>query len=483
MKKITIIGAGLGGLTAGALLAQKGYKVTILEQHNIVGGCATTFKRKGGFICEVGLHEMDSLFSDHNKKKIFETLDVYDNIEFVKTDEFFRVVGQDMDFIMPEGKQNAILALCEAYPSEERGIKKYFTLIQSISKEFTKLSQSSWWQYVMFPFVFPNILRYRTVSVKTVLDKWIEDEKLKLILNANVAYYHDTIKMFSFLYHAVAQHGYYEGGGWYIKGGSQKLSDYLASFIREHGGEIICKAEVTQINPKSTIYRYKKEEITLSHDTVISNLAPSTTYALANIVYKENKSVASSLLTIYIGFKSNLKSIYGKKAYSTFFMNDIASMNAYDVKMEKPIEKRSMMFVDYSQINAALTDDSKSFGVICTTDYLKDWESLSKEEYAQKKTALIEQYLVVVEKEYPNIREYIAFAEVATAKTMKRYLKTPQGTAYGFAPTNKQFFRIPEVKSKKLDNLYFVGAWVIGGGFTPAILSGGMCASKILKES
>jgi len=63
MKKITIIGAGLGGLTAGALLAQKNYKVTVLEQHNIVGGAATTFKRKGGFTCEVGLHEMDGVFS------------------------------------------------------------------------------------------------------------------------------------------------------------------------------------------------------------------------------------------------------------------------------------------------------------------------------------------------------------------------------------------------------------------------------------
>jgi len=33
-EKIVIIGAGLGGLSAGALLAKAGYKVTVLEQHN-----------------------------------------------------------------------------------------------------------------------------------------------------------------------------------------------------------------------------------------------------------------------------------------------------------------------------------------------------------------------------------------------------------------------------------------------------------------
>lgn len=41
-----IIGSGLGGLTAGTLLALWGKKVLILEQHYIPGGCATTFKRK-----------------------------------------------------------------------------------------------------------------------------------------------------------------------------------------------------------------------------------------------------------------------------------------------------------------------------------------------------------------------------------------------------------------------------------------------------
>lgn len=77
MKNIVIIGGGLGGLTSGALLAKEGYKVTLLEQHSIVGGCATTFKRKGGFTCEVGLHEMDGVFSNPSIKRIFDTLDVY----------------------------------------------------------------------------------------------------------------------------------------------------------------------------------------------------------------------------------------------------------------------------------------------------------------------------------------------------------------------------------------------------------------------
>lgn len=37
-KRIGIIGAGLGGLSAGALLAKKGYTVTIFEKENLLGG-------------------------------------------------------------------------------------------------------------------------------------------------------------------------------------------------------------------------------------------------------------------------------------------------------------------------------------------------------------------------------------------------------------------------------------------------------------
>ena len=44
---IVIIGAGLAGLSCGALLANAGYKVTVLESHDTPGGCCHTWERQG----------------------------------------------------------------------------------------------------------------------------------------------------------------------------------------------------------------------------------------------------------------------------------------------------------------------------------------------------------------------------------------------------------------------------------------------------
>jgi ribulose 1,5-bisphosphate synthetase/thiazole synthase len=42
-----IIGSGIGSLTVGSLLARRGYKVCILEQHDKLGGCCHVFEEKG----------------------------------------------------------------------------------------------------------------------------------------------------------------------------------------------------------------------------------------------------------------------------------------------------------------------------------------------------------------------------------------------------------------------------------------------------
>lgn len=47
MTDVIIIGSGIGGLSAGALLARYGFAVTVCESHTIPGGAAHSFERKG----------------------------------------------------------------------------------------------------------------------------------------------------------------------------------------------------------------------------------------------------------------------------------------------------------------------------------------------------------------------------------------------------------------------------------------------------
>lgn len=466
MKNIVIIGGGLGGLTSGALLAKEGYKVTLLEQHNIVGGCATTFKRKGGFTCEVGLHEMDGVFSNPTIKRIFDTLDVYNNIAFIKSNEFFKIHSDFGEFIMPHGVENAKSALKKKFPKEKEAIEKYFNIILQISKSFLKMSNLKWYDYLLLPFIIAPILKYKNKSVTEVVDNLTKNEELKMILNANVGYYNDSPDTLSILLHCVAQSSYYEGGGYFIKGGSYKLSEYLGDVIKQNGGEIITKATVVKASKNEVTYVQKNQNMMLKADIIISNIAPQDTYKFFNREYKEEKQISESITTIYFGFSKNLKEVYGEGTYSNFILR----------------AGKHLVFVDYSQIDAGLVDKTKSFGAICLIDELQNWDSLTQEEYKKQKEILLEECLSLLEIYYPNIKEMIEFAEVATPKTMVRYIKTPNGTAYGYKPTPKQFFRVPKIKSDKINNLYFAGQFVIGGGFSPAIMSGGMCYKKIMQD-
>jgi len=480
MKHIVIIGAGLGGLTAGALLAQKGLKVTLLEQHNIVGGCATTFKR-GDFTCEVGLHKMDGVYSNNIIKKVFTDLKVYENIEFLKPKEFFRIQLKNSEFVMPNGLENAKYALKQQFPNQHKAIDKYFKIITNISKNYEILQSASWYHYLLFPIFFKDILKYKNKTVTQVLNKLTNNEELKLILNANIQYYNDSPDKLSFLLHAVAQTSYYKGG-YYIKGGSWQLSNYLANIITKNQGTIITRANVIKYQKNSVIYMHKKNKKSINCDFIISNISPMQTYKLYNINYPSKKELGISLYTIYLGFKKDLKQVYSKRAYSNFIYDDISSFKEFQESLKQDVANRGFVFVDYSQIDSNLAKNGKSFAVVCSIDYIRTWQTLSKKEYQQKKQKLINSTLKKLENYYPGIKDLVEYAEVGTSKTVKRYIKTPNGTPYGFKPTPKIFFKALKVKSKKIKNLYFVGQWVIAGGFSPAILSGYFTYKKILKD-
>lgn len=74
-QRVIVIGAGVGGVTAAALLAKRGYQVSVFDQAIVPGGCASTFKRRG-FTFDVGATQVAGLEPGGIHHQIFSELDI-----------------------------------------------------------------------------------------------------------------------------------------------------------------------------------------------------------------------------------------------------------------------------------------------------------------------------------------------------------------------------------------------------------------------
>jgi phytoene dehydrogenase-like protein len=107
---------------------------------------------------------------------------------------------------------------------------------------------------------------------------------------------------------------------------------------------------------------------------------------------------------------------------------------------------------------------------------------LTRAEYKKRKEEICQILIGRLEEFLPGIRNEIEYYELGTAKTVERFTLNPGGSPNGFAQTLKQSgLKRIGIKSP-VKGLYFASAWTFpGGGFTGAIISGYLCALKILK--
>ena len=113
-----VIGSGLGGLTAAALLAKSGRKVCVIERNHSVGGAASAFKT-GALAIEPALHQTtDRHDPGQPKHSILKELGLLDQIEWIPISPFFSVKGGPVGdiFDLPVGFDAAHLALSSRFP-------------------------------------------------------------------------------------------------------------------------------------------------------------------------------------------------------------------------------------------------------------------------------------------------------------------------------------------------------------------------------
>lgn len=499
---VVVIGAGLGGLTTGAILARAGRKVLVIERGNSVGGAASSYK-SGELFVEGSLHETsDPNHVSDPKHEVLTRAGVIDKVKWIPSGAFYQARGGPVaePFLMPDNFDAARQALSERFPEARNGIDQLLGEMQRIVAAAATVSPED--PVAALLTQLPDADDW-TLSLSQKLDRLFGDnEAIKCVIAANLSYFHDDPTTLWWIYFAFAQGTYLQGGGRYVQGGSQRLSSALARAIMGAGGKVLLRRVVSGIalnGTNATITHIAKDGSdpqTVEGARIVGNAAPAALEPLmaADAAAKLSRSrsrqtPSASLFALTLGLSKPPRE-FGVAAYSTQllppWMQKFADYGEGAALMaDEPGERMPpMSIVDYAAIDSGVPTPPYVLSVL-GPDLLSNWDSSDMDAYREKRgrwQVAIVRYLSSV---YPGLDDAVVASSFNSALSVRQYLNAPDGAVYGFAPsppasTSDNPFRSPRTA---IPGFYLASAYAGFGGYTGVIQSAGACAEMILRES
>jgi phytoene dehydrogenase-like protein len=232
-----VIGAGIGGLITGTLLARAGLRVVLIEQHTLVGGYCSTFTRQG-YTFDAASHFYPLL---GNRSTITGRLlaELGIETEWIKMDP----VDQ---FHLPDGTSFAVPADLETYLDRvKRAFPDEAAAIDDFFKHVRRLYLLGVLEY--FEGVPSSRLDAdRSLTLRDALDRYFRSPRLKLLLAADCPHWGAPPCRTSLVFDSMLRLAYFLGN-YYPRGGSQAFADELARRFAELGGHILLKSRVARI--------------------------------------------------------------------------------------------------------------------------------------------------------------------------------------------------------------------------------------------
>lgn len=503
---VIVIGAGNGGLSSAAKLAVSGKKVLVLEKHNIPGGCGTSFRR-GRFEFEVALHQLSSLGTQENPgdlRKLFKEYGFVDEIEWIEIESLYKVslpggFGQHI----PTNRVEAIKVLSASFPKEKDAIQKYYDVCYKFydeSEDFAAASANSTGDASfikkllggpVFKAKYPTLVKYLLKSTQEVLDEFFIDENLKAVFNVYWCFMGMSPDRFPFSINAKCLRIYTEDKPYYLKGGSQVISQALANTIEKNGGTMKynCGCKEILVKDNQAYGVIDDEGNTYDAKYIISGIGPVETYF--KLINEDNQTAEMkeylkpykpgiSALTCFIALDCPPNEVGFTDSFNLIY-NDTDCVKAYQNSYDITPDKDPLITTCYTVDDPSVGPAGTSIITAGTLKYSDAWEKLDPTEYYDKKYECCNVIIERLEKFYPGIGSHIEEATIATPLTHMRYLNHPKGSIYGFEQDMHQsglFFPNKDL----VKNLTFSNGWVNVCGFGPNYLNGAKVATKVLKE-
>jgi phytoene dehydrogenase-like protein len=472
---VVVIGAGLGGLVSAAYLAKHGFPVTLLEQHELPGGYATSFDRaEGKFTFDVSLHA--TVAEGGIPQKILSEIGIWDKLKVVYTPEFCRIILSDYDLTLPAKDPDKIKVLLgETFPDEKKGISAFFDDMIQVEQEMMGHAGRH-----------STMDRLENITLADWIASHVKRAEARRILSAFCGYYGLPPSRLNALFYAIATGQYLVTGGQYFKTRSQDLSNTLMEAIIEKGGEVLLETAAKRIYLRKEGVAGVEDDHGTRHPAkaVIANCSVPNLFSelikpdeVPGNYLKKLSSYQPSLSSfiVWLGLKREIKDI---KDYEIFIGADEGSEGAYRACLSGDLNRTGLGVTIYDNLYQGYSLPGTTTVTVMTLCGYESWKKYAtdyfagrKKVYAQEKDRLAQLLIKKAESRViPNLTSMIEVMDAATPLTNVRYTGNYQGSIYGYdrqgAKMNLLDVRTP------IKGLYLAGAWSHGGGYVPAMMAG-----------
>lgn len=498
-----VIGAGNGGLAAACRLAKAGKKTLLIEQHNLPGGVASSFRR-GRFEFETALHELCEFGSAENPGGCRQTIvDEFGlDINWYMVPDNFRVIttardGSPIDATLPCGRENFINKMEEYVPGCRESVEKFFDLgTETLAAGKYMTASGGHPDSKLMQEKYPNFLRTAAYPVNRVLKALKMPDKAQDIMNTYWGYLGVDADHLSFMQYVNMVCLYVNHGAWIPEKTSNQLTTGLLERFRAMGGTawFNCRAEEILFDGEEHVNGLRTTSGIVDTRYIICNANPTMVYANMvpqNIVPDRERRLAAArrysarMFVVYMGLNKSAEEL-GLKDYSYFLPQSADSVKEYESLKRIETNKYNIALC-YNVVNPKASPEGTCI-VSLTTTYMEDcWSEIDPKDYVKTKNKVASDMIDwFEEKTGIIIRPYIEEFEVATPWTFCRYASVPQGAAYGYElrDWDNMMPRMMMMREEyPVKGLRFCGAASIrGDGFNSAIFSGDMMGKLTLAQ-
>ncbi|MFX1566090.1 MAG: phytoene desaturase family protein [Promethearchaeota archaeon] len=486
-QNLLIIGAGVGGLSAAALLAKNGYDVTVIERNPEPGGRARVWETEG-FVFDMGpsWYLMPEIFENFFNEFGKSVADYY---ELMRLDPNYRIFFGTDDIVEITADLAPNLNTFEGF--EKGGAAKLQEYLDKSKETYEHLMQGIMYKDLdsLWSMFSPSLIRAgRKLHILSNIDgyvrKFFKSDRARKILEYPIVFLGGNPKNTPALY-SIISHIDYNLGVWYPKGGIGKIPEGLMKLAQEQGADIHFGVEATHIDvDKRSANKVQTTQGEFETDLVVVNADyPYTEIELLDSHYQsypaqywENKVIAPSAFVVYLGVDQKLDPL---THHNVFLEYDW--VQHFDQIFEDPTwpDKPAYYVCCPSRFDPLVAPKGKEniFITVPISPGIEDTPKI-REAYLNKIIRHMEKLIGTRFNDAISIKRTFSLNDFSTDYNAYK------GTAVGLTHTFRQsaFFR-PRHQSKKVKNLFYTGQYTHPGiGVPMALVSSKIVTDQIQKQ-